>query len=59
VSDAPVRTGGLHTGGHTMALTPMHDLPPVSRRQRIVALAALSTVVFVLTAFISAMLTSR
>jgi eukaryotic-like serine/threonine-protein kinase len=58
-SDAPVRAGGLHTGGHTMALTPMQDLPPVSRRQRMVALAALSSVVFVLTAFISAMLTSR
>src|SRR3954454_14797710 len=59
VSDLPVRTGGLRTGGHTMALTPMPDPPPVSRRQRVIALTALSTAVFVLTAFISAMLTSR
>src|SRR3954463_1686469 len=58
-SDAPVRTGGLRTGGHTMALTPMQDRPPVSRRQRFVAMAALSALVFVLTAFGSAMLTSR
>src|SRR3954469_9163434 len=59
VSDLPVRTGGLRTGGHTMALTPMPDPPPVSRRQRVIALTALSAAVFVLTAFISAMLTSR
>jgi eukaryotic-like serine/threonine-protein kinase len=58
-SAEPVRTGGLRTGSHTMALAPMKDRPPVSGRQRLVALAALSTVVFVLTAFISAMLTSR
>src|SRR3954454_15260656 len=59
VSDLPVRTGGLRTGGHTMALAPMHDRPPVSHRQRVIALTALSAAVFVLTAFISAMLTSR
>jgi len=50
---------GSRTGGHTMALTPLQDRPPVSRRQRVVALAALAAVVFVLTGFISAMLTSR
>src|SRR3954454_8640466 len=59
VSDLPVRTGGLRTGGHTMALTPLPGRPPVSRRQRVIALTALSAAVFVLTAFISAMLTSR
>src|SRR3954471_8537338 len=59
VSDLPVRTGGLRTGGQTMALSPMQDRPPVSPRQRVIALTALSAAVFVLTAFISAMLTSR
>src|SRR3954453_6176222 len=59
VSDLPVRTGGLRTGGHTMALSPLPGRPPVSRRQRVIALTALSAAVFVLTAFISAMLTSR
>src|SRR3954471_24409340 len=36
-SDLPVRTGGMRTGGHTMALTPMQDAPPVTRRQRVIA----------------------
>ena len=60
-SDAPAAVAGVgsRTGGHTMALTPMQDRPPASGRQRMVALAGLAAVVFVLTAFISAMLTSR
>src|SRR3954454_21270127 len=58
-SDAPVHMGGLRTGGRTTALSPMQDRPPVTRRQRIVAMAAMSAVVFALTAFVSAMLTSR
>src|SRR3954463_4364333 len=58
-SDAPVRTDGLRTGGHTTAMTPIRDRKAVSARQRVIALAALSGLVFVLTAFISAMLTGR
>jgi eukaryotic-like serine/threonine-protein kinase len=58
-SAAPVRTSGLQTGGHTMALSPVREAAAVTRRQRTVALAALSAAVFLLTAFISAMLTSR
>ena len=48
-----------HTGGHTVALSPTVVRPPVTARQHVRAMAALSAVVFVVTAFISAMLTSR
>src|SRR4051795_2642953 len=36
-SDAPFGTGGLRTGGHTTAMTPMKDRPPGSGRQQLVA----------------------
>ncbi|HET7310521.1 MAG TPA: serine/threonine-protein kinase [Mycobacteriales bacterium] len=55
-SAAPVSP---HTGGHTVALSPTEVRPPVTARQHVLAMAALSAVVFVVTAFISAMLTSR
>jgi eukaryotic-like serine/threonine-protein kinase len=48
---------GPHTGGHTVALEPTRDRPQVSTRQRLLALVALSAVVFMATAFISALLT--
>ena len=55
-SSVPVRT---RTGGHTTALPPVQDRPPVTRRQRVVAMAVMSVAVFLLAAFVSAMLTSR
>jgi serine/threonine protein kinase len=56
---AVVSPEGPHTGGHTVALAPTDERPAPSARQRVVALAALSAIVFVVTAFISAMLASR
>src|SRR3954447_4637105 len=51
--------GGARTGGHTFALVPTRDRPAPSGRRSLVALVALGLVVFLVTAFISAMLTSR
>ncbi|HET6818478.1 MAG TPA: serine/threonine-protein kinase [Mycobacteriales bacterium] len=58
---APVSVSAAETdtGGHTVALTPTDARPPITRRQRVLALAALSTVVFVVTGVISAMLASH
>ena len=59
VSSIPVRMGRTRTGGHTTALPPLQDRPPVTRRQRAIAMAAMSVAVFLLVAFVSAVLTSR
>jgi eukaryotic-like serine/threonine-protein kinase len=56
---APIAADQPRTGGHTVALAPTGDRPRPTARQRALALVALSAVVFVVTAFISAMLTSR
>jgi serine/threonine protein kinase len=58
-SSAPVRTGSTRTGGHTIAIAPVHEATLLSTGQRVMALAALSVVVFVVTAVISAVLTSH
>ena len=60
VAAPPVLTSAEpHTGGHTVALAPTVDRPAPTARQRVAALAALSVAVFLITAFLSAMLTSR
>jgi serine/threonine protein kinase len=54
---ALARPGGATTGGHTVAIAPTQA--PVTGRQRLIGLVALSVVIFVLTAVVSAMLTAR
>ena len=60
-SAAPVESvpDNPHTGGHTVALAPTDERPAPSTRQRVVALVTLAVIVFVVTAFISALLASR
>jgi serine/threonine protein kinase len=48
-----------HTGGHTVALAPMDDRRTPTAHRHTVALVTLAVAVFLVTGFISAMLTSR